>query len=162
MRYWLIKSEEDCYSIDNLKKDKKTSWSGVRNFQARNFMRDHMQVGDLALFYHSNSKPIGVYGIAKVVSEAHEDITARDKTDEHFDKRSLDLYLVAKKNKEEFKPIWMLVDFAFVKKFEEPFMLSELKNDPKTKDMMVCQKGSRLSIQPVSEKHFEYIIKSRT
>lgn len=162
MNYWLIKSEGDCYSIDHLKADKKTSWSGVRNYQARNFMRDKMQVGDFALFYHSNICPIGVYGIAKVASLPHEDITARDPKDEHFDKRSADLYAASKKDKKEFVPVWVLVDFEFVKKFSEPITLAEIKNDPKTNDMLVCQKGSRLSIQPVSEKHFKYIAGSRT
>lgn len=161
MNYWLIKSEGNCYSIDDLKKDKITSWSGVRNYQARNFMRDRMQIGDLALFYHSNSEPIGIYGIAKVVSLPHEDVTARNPKDEHFDKRSTELFDIARKENKNFVPTWMLVDFAFVKKFKNPLLLAEIKNDPKTKDMLVCQKGSRLSIQPVSEKHFRYIIESR-
>ncbi len=157
-QYWLIKSEGDCYSIDMLKKDKKTAWSGVRNFQARNFMRDQMKIGDLALFYHSNAEPSGVYGVARVVSEAYEDKTARDQKDEHFDPRSFRLFTEARKTKTQYKPVWMLVDFAFIKKLKRPISLSELKNDPKTKDMLVCQRASRLSIQPVSKKHFEYIV----
>lgn len=158
-KYWLIKSEGDCYSIDHLKKDKKTPWSGVRNFQARNFMRDHMQIGDFALFYHSNSNPSGVYGVARVSSAPHEDITARDPKDEHFDLRSARLYKEAKQQNKKFVPVWTLVDFAFVKKLKKPVSLAEIKNDPKLSSMMVCQKGSRLSIQPVTKSEFEYILK---
>lgn len=159
MRYWLIKSEGDCYSIDHLRKDKKTPWSGVRNFQARNFMRDHMKIGDLALFYHSNSNPSGAYGIARVCSLPHEDVTARDIQDEHFDARSLKLYTQAKDTKTEFVPTWVLVDFEFVEKFKSPVSLQVMKNDPKLKSMIVCQKGSRLSIQPVTKEEFTYITK---
>lgn len=146
-RYWLIKSEGDCYSIDNLKKDKKTPWTGIRNYQARNFMRDQMQVGDLVLFYHSVSEPTGIYGVAKVSSKPHPDETAFDKKDEHYDPKS----------KRE-NPTWMCVDMSFVKKFKEPISLAELKIDPKLEGMVVRQKGSRLSVQPVSEKHFTYIV----
>ena len=146
MNYWLLKSEGTCYSIDDLKKDKKTPWSGIRNYQARNFIRDSMKVGDMALFYHSNSEPTGVYGIAKVVSTPYPDPTAFNKKDEHFDPKS------TKEN-----PIWMVVDVAFVKKFKERISLAEIKVDPKLEGIMVAQKGSRLSVQPLSEKHFKYI-----
>jgi predicted RNA-binding protein with PUA-like domain len=146
MNYWLIKSEGSCYSIDDLKKDKKVAWSGVRNYQARNFMRDGMKIGDLALFYHSSSSPNGVYGIAKVASEPHPDMTAFDKKDDHYDPKS------KKEN-----PTWMLVDIAYVEKFKYPVSLEEIKIDPALEGMMVRQIGSRLSIQPVSEKHFKYI-----
>jgi predicted RNA-binding protein with PUA-like domain len=162
MKYWLIKSEADCYSIDDLMRDKTTSWSGVRNYQARNFMRDDMSIGDFALFYHSNSAskdfPTGIYGIAKVCSEPHADDTAINKKDEHFDRRSFELYQDAKRKDLEFKPIWTLVDFKFYKKFKKPLPLKDIKSDPHLKDMLVCQKGSRLSIQPVLEKHFKYIL----
>ncbi len=156
MRYWLIKSEGDCYSIDHLQKDKKTPWSGVRNFQARNFMRDHMKIGDLALFYHSNSDPSGAYGIARVCSLPYEDVTARDSEDEHFDARSFKLHAEKKK---EFVPIWVLVDFEFVEKFKSPVPLQVMKNDPVLKNMGVCQKGSRLSIQPVTKEEFMHVVK---
>ena len=89
MNYWLIKSEGDCYSIDDLKKYRRTSWEGVRNYQARNFMRDGMNVGDLILFYHSNAEPSGVYGVAKVASTAHIDESALDPKDEHFDPKAV-------------------------------------------------------------------------
>lgn len=160
-RYWLIKSEGDCYSIDDLKKDGKTPWSGVRNFQARNYMRDLMKVGDLAFFYHSSStskdEPNGVYGLAKVASKPYSDPTAFDPKDEHFDAKSAQQKKVAEASGAEFKPTWILVDFSFVKKYAKPLPLAVIKNDPKLDGIMVAQKGSRLSIQPVSEKHFSYI-----
>ncbi len=146
MRYWLLKSEGDCYSIDDLKRDKLTAWTGIRNYQARNFMRDDMKKGDLALFYHSSSKPNGVYGIAKVVAEAHADDTQFDRKDDHYDSAS---------KKEE--PRWVCVDIGFVRKFKEPVSLEEIKYDPNLEGMMVRQQGSRLSVQPVSENHFKYI-----
>jgi predicted RNA-binding protein with PUA-like domain len=165
MNYWLIKSEGDCYSIDDLKRDKKTAWSGVRNFQARNFMRDRMQVGDLALFYHSSStdkeNPNGVYGVAEVVSSPYADESAFDKKDEHYDPSSDKKRIEALKKKIPYEPTWMLVDFAFKRKFAAPFTLAEIKIDPKLDGMVVRQTGSRLSIQPVSEKHFNYIVTNR-
>ena len=146
MRYWLIKSEADCYSIDDLKRDKKEPWSGVRNYQARNFMRDDMKVGDGVLYYHSSAKDNGVYGIAKVASKPYPDPTQFDKKSEYYDPKA---------TKE--KPMWFLVDMAFVKKFKEPILLSEIKIDPNLEGMVVRERGSRLSIQPVSEKHFKYL-----
>ncbi len=148
-QYWLVKSEGGCYSILDLKRDKRTAWSGIRNYQARNFMRDEMRIGDLALFYHSNGKgeePTGVYGIAKVVSKPHPDETQFDKRDEHYDRKS------TREN-----PIWSCVDMAFVRAFKRPVTLAEIKRDPKLAGMAVRERGSRLSIQPVSEKHFTYI-----
>ncbi|MEO5646027.1 MAG: EVE domain-containing protein [Candidatus Paceibacterota bacterium] len=147
MRYWLLKSEGDCYSIDDLKKDKSTAWTGIRNYQARNFMRDDMKKGDMALFYHSSSDPTGVYGIAKVISDAHADETQFDKNDDHYDPKST-----------KAAPRWMCVDISFVKKFNEPISLTEIKLDPHLEGMVVRATGSRLSIQPVSEKHFTYIV----
>ncbi len=147
MNHWLIKSEPDCYSIDDLKKDKKTPWNGVRNYQARNYMRDQMKVGDLALFYHSSTKLTGVYGIAKVVSKSHPDASALNPKDEHFDSKS---------TKE--KPIWECVDFAFVKKLARAVSLEEIKRDHKLAGIMLARKGSRLSIQSVSSAHFNRII----
>lgn len=143
--YWLLKSEADGYSIDDLKRDKKTAWTGIRNYQARNFMRDNMQVGDLCLFYHSNSDPTGVVGIAKVASKPYPDPTQFDKSHYYFDPKS----------KKE-SPTWMLVDIAFVKKFKHCVTLAEIKADPELEGMMVRARA-RLSIQPVSEKHYTYI-----
>ncbi len=147
MNYWLIKSEGECYSIDDLKRDKKIGWYGVRNYQARNFMRDDMEIGDLALFYHSNSKPSGVYGVARVVSPVHPDITALDKKDKHYDPRSTAA-----------KPIWECVDFEFVEKFNESISLQYIKINPKLSDMAVAKKGQRLSVMPVSKTHFDRIV----
>lgn len=146
MAYWLIKTEAAMYSIDDLKRDKKSAWTGIRNYQARNSIRDGMKVGDLCLFYHSSSEPTGIFGIAKVVSVPYGDPTALNKKDEHYDPKST-----------KSSPIWYCVDVQFVKKFTTPVLLSELKADPKLKGMMVTQQGSRLSVQPVSENHFKYI-----
>ena len=128
-KYWLFKSEPNTYSIDDLKKEKKTCWDGVRNYQARNFMRDDMKIGDLVLFYHSNAKPPGVTGIAKVCKKAYPDFTALDKKSSYYDPKA------SKEN-----PIWMMVDIQFVKKFPEPISLSELKNYPRLKEMILLKK----------------------
>lgn len=149
MNYWLMKSEGDCYPISQLKKDKTTSWGGVRNFQARNYMKS-MQVGDTVLFYHSNDKPSGVYGLAKVSKKAHPDLTAQDPKDEHFDPRS---------TKE--KPIWECVDVRYVESFPKPISLDDLKKNPKLSQMKLVQKGSRLSVMPVSKAEFEQILSMR-
>jgi predicted RNA-binding protein with PUA-like domain len=149
MNHFLIKSEASCYSIDDLKRDDVTPWTGVRNYQARNFMRDNMRVGDLVLFYHSNGTPkapAGVYGIARVSRLAYADETQFDKKDDHYDPKST-----------RTKPIWQCVDVAFVKKLAHPVTLDEIKFEPSLSGIMVAQRGSRLSIQPVSEKHFKII-----
>jgi predicted RNA-binding protein with PUA-like domain len=127
--------------------DGKTAWDGVRNYQARNFMRDQMSVGDKVLFYHSSCDEVGVVGIAQVASPPYPDESALDMNDSHFDPKST-----------RSNPIWYVVDMAFVKKFERPLLLSELRNDSQLEGMVLLQTGSRLSVQPVSEKHFEYII----
>jgi len=142
-----MKSEAECYSIIDLKKDKRTSWEGVRNFQARNFMRDEMKIGDRILFYHSNAKPSGVVGTATVCSAAHSDMTQFDPADDHYDSKS---------TKEQ--PTWVCVDIAFESVFNTPLSLEQIKFDPALEGMMVRQPGSRLSVQPVSEKHFKYIL----
>src|SRR4051812_48485424 len=143
--YWLLKSEPTTYPIDALKKDKRTPWTGIRNYQARNFMRE-MSVGDLCLFYHSG-KEKAVAGIAKVVSKPHPDETAFDKKSYNFDPKS------DRKN-----PTWILVDVAFQNKFMRTISLSEIKNDPVLEGIMLGR-ATRLSIQPVSEKHFNYIVR---
>lgn len=148
MNYWLIKSEVDCYSIDDLEHDGATPWEGVRNYQARNYMRG-MAVGDRALFYHSNSKPLGIAGVARVVAGPHADETQFRSGDEYHDAKST-----------RANPIWQCVDFAFVQKFDSVVTLKDLKLDPQTAGMVVCQTGSRLSVQPVSEAHFLYIMES--
>ncbi len=147
-KYWLLKSEAACYSIDDLKRDKKVPWTGIRNYQARNFMRDEMQAGDLCLFYHSSSEPTAVAGVCEVVSAPHADETAFDPKDEHFDPKS----------KPE-NPTWIAVDIKFIKKFKESVSLHRIKIDPKFAGMMLIQKGSRLSVQPISKKHFDEVVK---
>lgn len=147
MNYWLIKSEAKMYSIDDLKRDKRVAWTGIRNYQARNFMRDGMKIGDLCLFYHSNSEPSGVYGVAKVVSAPHADVTAQDTHDEHYDPKA---------TKEH--PIWMCVDVQFVQKFKAPLSLVQMRADSKLHGMLLLQPGSRLSVMPVSKQHFQHIL----
>ncbi|NCN52212.1 EVE domain-containing protein [Candidatus Parcubacteria bacterium] len=147
MKYWLLKSEPKSYSIDDLKRDKQTLWDGVRNYQARNLIRDTIEKGDLVLFYHSNTEPIGVFGIAEVVSDAYPDPTQFDPKDHHFDK-------TAKRD----NPRWYVVDVKFKEKFKHPITLAEIKNDPAFTGMPLIQKGQRLSVQPVSKKHFDHIL----
>lgn len=144
MKYWLMKSEPDVYSIDHLKKEKKTPWDGIRNYQARNFMMKEMSIGDQVLFYHSNANPPGVAGLAKVSASAQPDPTAFDKKSKYYDEKS------SKDN-----PRWFCVEVRFVKKFPRLISLEEIKNNKKLKDMMVIKKGMRLSIQPVTEKDFK-------
>jgi predicted RNA-binding protein with PUA-like domain len=147
-RYWLMKSEPSTYSIDDLEKDGSTYWDGVRNYRARNFMRDDMKKGDLVLFYHSNADPPGVAGIARVSRECHPDPTQFDKRSKYFDPKS-----------EKAKPRWFLVDVEFVEKFADLVSLPEIKDDDALDGMMVRQRGARLSIQPVDKEHFDRIRK---
>lgn len=147
-QYWLMKSEPSCYSIDDLKHDKKTMWDGVRNFQVINMMRDEMREGDMALFYHSNSSQIGVVGVMKIVRTAYPDPTQFDKNSEHPDPKS-----------DQKNPRWFTVDVAFVEKLPRIVTLNEIKLDDSLKSMVVAKKGSRLSVTPVSESHFKKVIK---
>ncbi len=148
MKYWLMKSEPTTYSIDDLKHDQKTSWEGVRNYQARNFMRDQMKVGDLVLFYHSNAEPPGVAGIARVCASAHPDTAAWNPKSKYFDPKA------SPEN-----PIWVMVDIEFVEKFSRLVSLEELKKTKGLESMRVIQKGSRLSVQPVEKGEFERVRK---
>jgi predicted RNA-binding protein with PUA-like domain len=145
-QYWLMKSEPEAYSIDDLARDKKTYWDGVRNYQARNFMRDQMQPGDLVFFYHSNAEPAGIAGIAKVAGKGYPDPSAFDPKDVHYDPDS-------KKD----KPTWYGVDLQYVKKFKALIPLETLKKDPKLAGMALLRRGQRLSVQPVSSKEWERI-----
>jgi predicted RNA-binding protein with PUA-like domain len=146
MHYWLMKSEEDEYSIDDLKRDKKVEWFGVRNYLARNFMRDKMKQGDLVFFYHSNGKPSGIVGVGKVASLPYPDVTQFDPLSKyHYPRATLE------------KPVWMLVDIAFVKKYKQMLSINEMRMINELINMVILQKGSRLSITPVSEKDFTYI-----
>jgi len=143
-----MKSEPESYSIDDLKRDKKTHWDGVRNYQARNFMRDRMKVGDWVLFYHSSSEPSGVAGIAKISREAYPDPSAWDPKDHHYDPKS-----------DPTNPAWVMVEIQFVEKFPRIVGLQELRTQPKLKDLLVLKRGQRLSVQPVEKTHFEIIRK---
>ena len=144
-KYWLMKSEPESYGIDHLKADKKTAWTGVRNFQARNYMQQ-MQLGDEILFYHSSCAVPGVYGIAKVASAPYPDPSQFEKGGHYYEPRA---------TKE--KPVWYLVDIAFVKKLKEPITLPQIRQNPKLSKMMILQPGSRLSVTPVAEEHYEEI-----
>ncbi len=147
MNYWLIKSEPDAFSIDDMEKAGTEPWDGIRNYQARNFMRDGMEVGDLALFYHSNCKPPGVVGVVKVASRPYPDHTAWDASAKYYDPKS-----------SEENPRWIMVDFEFVEKFSEIVPLDQLKVTPELEGMLTLRKGNRLSITPVEEAHFKQIL----
>ncbi len=151
MNYWLMKSEPTSYSIDKLckEKNKTTHWDGVRNYQARNFMRDGMSPGDAAFFYHSNCKDIGIVGIVEIVKKAYPDHSAFDPNDHHYDPKS-----------DPDNPRWMMVDVRFKQKFKDTITLDQLRQNPKLKDMLILQKGNRLSITPVSKKEWDAILKS--
>jgi predicted RNA-binding protein with PUA-like domain len=146
-RYWLMKSEPEVYSITDLQRDGSTCWDGVRNYQARNFMRDDMRVGDGVLFYHSNAQPMGIYGVARVVREAYPDHTAFDPSDPHYDPKS-----------DPANPTWMMVDVDYVGTFKTPVTLATLKATPTLEKMLVIQRGSRLSVQPVTREEWDIIM----
>ena len=148
-RYWLMKSEPGEYSLDDLKKepDQTEHWDGVRNYQARNFMRDDMQVGDGVLFYHSGKKP-QVVGTARVVRTGYPDHTAWDPDNSHFDPKST-----------PDNPIWFMVDVQFTSEFETPIPLKALRDVPALKDMTLLRRGNRLSVMPVTKKEFDTIVK---
>ncbi len=146
-KYWLMKSEPDVFSIQDLeKKNKPESWDGVRNYQARNFMRDDMKKGDLVLFYHSSCEVPGVAGIAEVTKEAYPDPTSWDKKSQYYDPKS------SKEN-----PRWFMVEVSWKQTFKQVISLQSIKENKKLKDMRLVQKGNRLSIMPVTEKEFEII-----
>ena len=145
--YWLMKSEPHVYPWDQLVKDGSTHWDGVRNYQARNIMRDKMSKGDLVLFYHSNCKPPHVAGIAKVSKEGYPDFTAQDPESKYFDPKS-----------SSDNPRWMMVDIEAYREMTN-VSLPELRSNPSLEGMPLLQKGQRLSVQPVSENHFKIICK---
>jgi predicted RNA-binding protein with PUA-like domain len=147
--YWLMKSEPDEFSIDDLVKapKKTTAWFGVRNYQARNYMRDHMRVGDGVLFYHSSCEVPGIAGIAKVSSKPYPDASQFDRKSEYYDPKS----------KPE-EPRWSLVDVKLVKK-TRVMPLDEMRTYPELADMVVLKRGNRLSITPVTEREWNFILK---
>lgn len=150
MNYWLMKSEPSTFGIDTLAqaKNRTTGWDGVRNFQARNYLRDGMKKGDLALFYHSSCEVPGVAGIVKVVREGYPDQTAFDPKDHHYDPDS-----------KPDAPRWYAVDVKLERKFDRIVALDELRKHEKgkLKDMVVLKRGNRLSITPVTKSEFDFI-----
>ncbi len=146
--HWLIKSEPGAYSIHDLERDGKTEWSGIRNYQARNFMRDRMAVGDGILFYHSNTDPLGVYGVAEVASEAHPDSTQFDEEGHYHDPKS-----------DPDDPTWMCVDVRHVETFDGPVTRDAMKAEPGLSDMLVLKRGARLSVQPVTKREFDTVVR---
>jgi predicted RNA-binding protein with PUA-like domain len=142
MAYWLVKSEPDVYSIDQLKKDKRTCWDGVRNYQARNLLRDSMKKGDTVLFYHSNCAEPGITGIAKVVREGYPDNTNYK----------------GKGNPDPANPTWFMVDIAFQRKLKRVITLAEIKAEGRLRNMQLVQRGNRLSVMPVSAAEYEILI----
>lgn len=148
-RYWLFKNEPDCFSIDDLARapGQTTGWEGVRNYQARNFLRDDVKKGDEVFFYHSNVTPAGIVGICSVVRAGYPDPTALDPTSKYFDPKST-----------EAEPRWYMVDVKLKRKLAEMIPLATLKQTPGLEKMMVTQRGSRLSIQPVSAQEWKIIV----
>lgn len=149
MKYWLMKSEPDCFSIDDLRQaeNQTTPWDGVRNYQARNLMRDDMSIGDLVFFYHSSTTPPGIVGIAEVISAPYPDHTAFDPESDHYDPKSM-----------PDNPRWFMVDVQFKQKFDDIIPLQRLKECPELKGMQLLKKGNRLSVMPVDESHWCFIV----
>jgi len=150
MRYWLFKSEPETFSIDDLRarRNQIEHWDGVRNYQARNMLRDEVKAGDQVLFYHSNCKPPGIVGVAEVVKEGYPDFTAWNPESSYYDPRS---------TKE--KPQWFMVDIKFVEKFPQIISLDDLKQNSKLHEMLILRKGNRLSVTPVTAAEFKTILK---
>ncbi len=148
LKYWLMKSEPDVFSIDDLKQKKTTLWDGVRNYQARNFMMKDMQLGDMVLFYHSNAEPPGIAGLAKISHLAQPDPSQFDKKSEYYDPKATTE-----------KPRWFGVTVEFVEKFKALVPLDDLRKHKALQSMLVIKKGQRLSIQPVTKTEFDVIRK---
>ncbi|MDH3733413.1 MAG: EVE domain-containing protein [Gemmatimonadota bacterium] len=146
--YWLAKTEPYDYSIQDLERDGQTQWDGVRNYQARNFMRDKMQTGDQVLIYHSMTDVLGVYGIAEVAGPAHPDTTQFDKKNKYFDEKST-----------EETPRWWCVDFTHVETFDEPVTRDDMKAEPGLAEMKLLKRGMRLSVMPVEKSEFDLVKK---
>ena len=149
MNYWLMKSEPDVFGIEHLKAmpDKTEHWDGVRNYQARNFMRDQMKKGDQIFFYHSNCKQPGIVGIAKVAKEAYPDHTAFDPETKYYDPKS-----------DPDNPRWFMVDVKYVRKLKRTITLEDLKQMPELEDFPLVRRGNRLSIMPVTKEQWEFIL----
>ena len=150
MKYWLMKSEPDVYGIDHLRAEKRKTdyWDGIRNYQARNFMRDEMKKGDLAFFYHSNCEEPAIVGVMEVVREGYPDHTAFLSNEKYFDAKS-----------DPDNPRWFMVDVRFKRKFKSPVTLKALKEEKALAQMRLVQRGNRLSILPVTAKEWKHILK---
>jgi len=150
MKYWLVKTEPESFSIQDLARQPKqtTHWHGVRNYQARNTLRDDMKLGDQVLFYHSNAEPPCVVGIAEVVREGYGDFTAWDQNSDYYDPKST-----------AENPRWFMVDLKLVRIFAQPLALETLRPIAALQEMELLRKGSRLSVQPVRKKEFDAIVK---
>lgn len=146
-RYWLVRSEPDVYSIDDLERDGSTCWDGVRNYQARNTLRDDMQVGDGVLFYHSNAKPLAIVGVARVSRAGYPDDTAWDPSTKYHDPKS-----------DPKSPTWFMVDIEFVARFRAPLCREQLLEEEELADMALLQKASRLSVQPVTPSEWRRVL----
>ena len=147
MTYWLMKSEPGDYSIDDLARDKMEPWDGIRNYQARNLIRDEMSIGDDVLFYHSSCKVPGVVGLAKIASGAYPDPTQFDPRSGHYDPKS-----------KQDDPRWLLRDVSFVRKLGRVITLKELRSHPGLEDFRLLKRGNRLSIFPVDASHWDIIL----
>jgi predicted RNA-binding protein with PUA-like domain len=145
-RFWLLKSEPGCYSIQDLERDGQTFWDGIRNYQARNMLRDDIQAEDLCLFYHSNASPSAVAGLCRVVNAGSPDMTQFDPTSEHPDPES-----------DPKNPRWYGIDIAFQEKFAVEISLEQLRQHPGLSRMELLKKGSRLSVMPVRKEEFEIV-----
>ena len=147
MQYWLMKSEPDTYSIDDLQSFGVDHWDGIRNYQVRNFFRDQMQVGDQAFFYHSNCKEPGIVGTMEIVSKAYPDHTAFDPSEKYFDSKS-----------DPENPRWLMVDVRYVRHLDRMITLGELRQQHQIADMKLLQRGNRLSVLPLSKMEWQYIL----
>jgi len=147
-RYWLLKSEPTSYSIDDLAAEPRqtTCWDGIRNYQARNFLRDEFHVGDRAFFYHSSTQPMAIVGTVEVISTAYPDSTAFDPDDHHYDSKS-----------DPDNPTWMMVDVKLLQRFPEPVTRDVLRACDDLKEMMLLKRGSRLSVQPVTPQEWKAV-----
>ena len=147
MQYWLMKSEPDTYSIDDLESFGVDHWDGIRNYQVRNFFRDQMKVGEQAFFYHSNCKQPGIVGTMEIVSRAYPDHTAFDPSEKYFDSKS-----------DPENPRWLMVDVRYIRHLDQMITLSELRLQKQIADMKLLQRGNRLSVLPLSKKEWQYIL----
>lgn len=147
MAYWLMKSEPETYSIEDLKRDRVEPWDGIRNYQARNMMRDDMKVGDSAFFYHSSCPEPGIVGVMTIASKPYPDPTQFDRKSKYYDPKS---------SKDD--PRWQLVDVKFRRKFRRTIPLQDLKARPELGDLILNRRGNRLSIMPVSKDHWDIIM----